>query len=64
MILILYFIYHYKCNVVFIIKDIDYFHIQGFVSYKDQRKDNKYKLLCSERPVIGPILNHIIQFTF
>ena len=30
MILILYFIYHYNCNVVFIIKDIDYFHIQGY----------------------------------
>ena len=28
--IILYFMYHYNCNVVFVIKDIDYFHIQGY----------------------------------
>ena len=26
--------------------------------------EHEGSLLCSERPVTGPILNHIIQFTF
>jgi len=43
MILILYFIYHYNCYVVLLLRILTISISKDIVSYKDQRKENKYK---------------------